>query len=167
MKHPLPYKDLVPYYVQRATRRTTAILLPTYGIVFVAGYTLTDGMGFDARFIIISILMFILCIMTMYAVHSICIFDALGCDRVAFLKSRSHNYIICEKCLYPIDKLPDEQGVCPECGIEYNKKSLRFKWKFIWLRRSVGLKKTRELYFTAYCNPFNEIDDPDKDIFEV
>ena len=164
MKHPLPYKDLVPHYVQRATRRTTAILVPIYVIIFMIGYIATEGRSFDIRFIVISILLFVACIMTMYAVHSICIFDAFGCDRVALLKSRSHAYVICEKCLYPIDKLPDGQGICPECGVEYNKKALKFKWKFIWLKRSVGLRKTKELDFAKYCNPFDDIDDCDKNM---
>lgn len=38
-----------------------------------------------------------------------------------------HNYLVCGKCLYPLDSCPDD-GNCPECGTDYDPHNLRSKW---------------------------------------
>lgn len=41
---------------------------------------------------------------------------------------RAHKFRICARCRYTLDGLPDE-GVCPECGENYELTELRRMWQ--------------------------------------
>lgn len=63
-------------------------------------------------------------------------------------KAKEHNYLVCGRCLYPLDTCP-ESGNCPECGTEYEAHNLRSQWF-----RVIAQKEIHEAYKTGEIDEF-------------
>ncbi|PHQ79731.1 MAG: hypothetical protein COB69_07315, partial [Phycisphaera sp.] len=57
-------------------------------------------------------------------------------------------YLVCDRCLYPLDSCPAE-GNCPECGTEYEYHNLRSRWF-----RVIAQKEIHEAYSTGEIDEF-------------